>query len=317
MYSKHRPVIRRRPNERGITMKESVGFIGLGIMGKPMALNLLKAGYQLTVWSGSGQAGTLKAAGASTASSYAEIAGGTDVIITMLPDSPQVKSVFFEEDGILDGSHKGQVCIDMSSIAPLVSREISSSLETRGVEMLDAPVSGGQEKAIDGTLAIMVGGKLSIFDRCRSLLGVLGGSVIHVGDVGAGQTAKLVNQAIVAVNIAVIAEALSLGKKAGVDPEGIFGAIKGGLAGSRCLEDKAPRMFSGNYEPGFKVGLHVKDLANVLETGKALHVPMPLTASVMEMMQVLMTDGLAGKDHGALSHFYEKLDSLTLRREAE
>lgn len=293
-------------------MKESVGFIGLGIMGKPMALNLLKAGYQMTVWSGSGQAGTLKAAGASTASSYAEIAGGTDVIITMLPDSLQVRSVFFGKDGILAGSHRGQVCIDMSSIAPLVSKEIASSLETKGVEMLDAPVSGGQEKAVDGTLAIMVGGKQTVLERCRQLLGVLGSSVIHVGDIGAGQTAKLVNQAIVAVNIAVIAEALSFGKKAGVDPERIFDAIKGGLAGSQCLNDKAPRMFSGNYEPGFKIGLHVKDLTNVLETGKAIHVPMPLTSSVMEMMQVLMAEGFADRDHGAIAHFYEKLDSLTL-----
>jgi 2-hydroxy-3-oxopropionate reductase len=179
--------------------------------------------------------------------------------------------------------------------------------------MLDAPVSGGQEKAEKGTLAIMVGGKGEVVEKCRPILEVMGGSVTHVGDLGAGQTTKLVNQAIVAVNIAVISEALSLGKKAGVDPENIFNAIKGGLAGSQCLNDKAPRMFSGNYDPGFRIGLHVKDLSNVMETANSLHLSMPLTSQVMEMMQVLMADGYDDRDHGGLALYFEKMNSLSLK----
>lgn len=294
-------------------MKERIGFIGLGIMGKPMALNLLKAGYLLVVWSGSRNAGDLQNEGAELAHSYSEIAEMTDVIITMLPNSPQVKSVYLDEKGVLEGTRAGQICIDMSSIAPLASQEVGAALRNKDVEMLDAPVSGGQEKAEKGTLAIMVGGKPEVVEKCRPILEVMGGSVTHVGDLGAGQTTKLVNQAIVAVNIAVISEALSLGKKAGVDPEHIFNAIKGGLAGSQCLNDKAPRMFSGNYDPGFRIGLHVKDLSNVMETANSLHLSMPLTSQVMEMMQVLMADGYDDRDHGGLALYFEKINSLSLK----
>jgi 2-hydroxy-3-oxopropionate reductase len=294
-------------------MKERIGFIGLGIMGKPMALNLLKAGYPLVVWSGSRNAGELQDEGAELAHSYSEIAEVTDVVITMLPNSPQVKSVYLDEKGVLEGAKPGLVCIDMSSIAPLASQEVGAALKNRDVEMLDAPVSGGQEKAEKGTLAIMVGGKGEVVEKCRPILEVMGGSVTHVGDLGAGQTTKLVNQAIVAVNIAVISEALSLGKKAGVDPENIFNAIKGGLAGSQCLNDKAPRMFSGNYDPGFRIGLHVKDLSNVMETANSLHLSMPLTSQVMEMMQVLMADGYDDRDHGGLALYFEKMNSLSLK----
>jgi 2-hydroxy-3-oxopropionate reductase len=294
-------------------MKERIGFIGLGIMGKPMAHNLLQAGYPLVVWSGSRNAGELQNEGAELAHSYSEIAEVTDVVITMLPNSPQVKSVYLDEKGVLEGAKPGLVCIDMSSIAPLASQEVGAALKNKDVEMLDAPVSGGQEKAEKGTLAIMVGGKDEVVEKCRPILEVMGGSVTHVGDLGAGQTTKLVNQAIVAVNIAVISEALSLGKKAGVDPENIFNAIKGGLAGSQCLNDKAPRMFSGNYDPGFRIGLHVKDLSNVMETANSLHLSMPLTSQVMEMMQVLMADGYDDRDHGGLALYFEKMNSLSLK----
>jgi len=207
---------------------------------------------------------------------------------------------------------EGQILIDMSSIAPLVSQEIAKELYEKGVEMLDAPVSGDQEKAKAGTLAIMVGGKEEIFKKCKPILEVMGKPIL-VGDIGAGQTTKLVNQVIVAINIAAVAEGLLLGKKAGVDPQRIFEAIRGGLAGSQCLTDKAPRMFTGNYEPGFRIKLHVKDLNNVLETSRELHTAMPLSAQVMEMMQTLMTEGHSEIDHGGLALFYEKLNSISLK----
>jgi len=208
--------------------------------------------------------------GAEKASSCQEVASRSEVIITMLPNSPHVKKVVLAKEGVIDGVHTGQILIDMSSIAPLVSQEISKELAKKGVEMMDAPVSGGQEKAQLGTLAIMVGGKEEIFNQCKAILEVMGKPVL-VGEIGAGQTTKLVNQTIVAINIAAVAEGLILGKKAGVDPERLFEAIKGGLAGSQCLTDKAPRMFKGNYDPGFRMKLHVKDLTNVLETSRELH----------------------------------------------
>jgi|SRR5665648_6831 len=197
------------------------------------------------------------------------VAENSDIIITMLPNSPHVKNVVLGEKGVIEGVKEGQILIDMSSIAPLVSQEVAKELEKKGVKMLDAPVSGGQEKAQSGTLAIMVGGKDTVFRQCKAILEIMGKPVL-VGDIGAGETTKLVNQVRVAINIAAVAEGLILGKKAGVDPERIFEAIKGGLAGSQCLIDKAPRMFAGNYEPGFRMKLHVKDLTNVLQTSQAL-----------------------------------------------
>ena len=196
------------------------------------------------------------------------------------------------------------------------AKEIAERLQEKGVEALDAPVSGGVEKAQAGTLAVMVGGSEQAFAAVKDVLGAMAGSIVLVGPAGAGQMCKLVNQMIVAVNIAVIAEALTLGKKAGVDPERIFQAIRGGLAGSQCLEDKAPRMFSGNFAPGFRINLHAKDLANVLETSRELNVAVPLTAQVMEMLQVLLGDGLGDRDHGGLALFYEKLNSLSLKQES-
>jgi len=204
----------------------------------------------------------------------------------------------------------------MSSIALLVTQEIAKELYEKGVEMLDAPVSGGQEKAQSGTLAIIVGGKKEVFKKCKDILEVMGKSTL-VGDIGAGQTTKLVNQVIMAINIAAVAEGLILGKRAGVDPQRIFKAIKGGLAGSQCLIDKAPRMFQGKYEPGFRIKLHVKDLTNALETSRELHNAMPLSAQVMEMMQILMADGHSEIDHGGLALFYEKMNKISLKSSKE
>ena len=294
---------------------KKIGFIGVGIMGKPMAKNLIDAGYELVVYDIVEKAlNEVVEHGAERGTSPKDIAEKSDIIITMLPNSPDVKKVVLGENGVIAGVKKGQILIDMSSIAPLVSREVATELTKKGVEMLDAPVSGGQEKAEAGTLAIMVGGKKEIFEKCKGILDVMGGSVTLVGDIGAGQTTKLANQIIVAINIAAVAEALIMGKKAGVNPEAIFNAIRGGLAGSQCLEDKAPRMFEGRYDPGFRIRLHVKDLTNVLETSRELHTAMPLTSQVMEMMQVLVAEGHDDADHGGLALYYEKLNGLSLKR---
>lgn len=291
---------------------QKIGFIGIGIMGKPMAKNLIDAGYPLVAYDVCKEAlEEIISYGAKRASSCKEVASQCDVIITMLPNSPDVKKVVLGEEGVIEVVKRGQILIDMSSIAPLVTQEIAKELYTKGVEMLDAPVSGGQEKAQSGTMAIMVGGKEEIFKKCKPILEIMGKPTL-VGDVGAGQTTKLVNQVIVAINIAAVAEGLLLGKKAGVNPQRIFEAIREGLAGSQCLTDKAPRMFTGNYEPGFRMKLHVKDLNNVLETSRELHTAMPLTAQVMEMMQTLMAEGHAEIDHGGLALFYEKMNEISL-----
>jgi len=294
---------------------KKLGFIGVGIMGKPMAKNLIDAGYDLITYDINEEAlNEVVEYGAERGNSPKNVAENSDIIITMLPNSPHVKKAILGEHGVIEGVRQGQIVIDMSSIAPLVSQEVAEELKKKGVDMLDAPVSGGQEKAQAGTLAIMVGGRKEVFEECKETLEVMGGSVTLVGSVGAGQTTKLANQIIVAINIAAVAEALIMGKKAGVDPEAIFHAIRGGLAASQCLEDKAPRMFEGRYDPGFRMKLHVKDLTNVLETSRELHTAMPLTAQVMEMMQVLIAEGHEDVDHGGLALYYEKLNDLSLKR---
>jgi 2-hydroxy-3-oxopropionate reductase len=291
-----------------------IGFIGLGIMGKPMAKNLIKGGFSLVVFNRSAAPmGELTALGAEGAASPREVAERAEVVITMLPNSPQVREVVGGKNGIIEGAHAGQIVVDMSSIAPLVSRELCALLREKGVDMLDAPVSGGQEKAEQGTLAIMAGGPASAFERVKPILDKMGSSVL-VGESGAGQITKLVNQTIVAINIAAVAEGMSLAEKAGVDPRKVFEAIRKGLAGSQCLEDKAPRMFEGRYNPGFRLNLHIKDLGNVLETGHSLHNGMPLAAALMEMMQSLANDGHEALDHGALGLYYEKLNGVSLKQ---
>ncbi|MDR1514411.1 MAG: 2-hydroxy-3-oxopropionate reductase [Synergistaceae bacterium] len=292
-----------------------IGFIGLGIMGVPMAKNLIAAGYSLVVFDIVNEAvEKLEAAGAERGSSPADVASKAgDIIITMLPNSPQVTEVVLGANGLMDGCRSGQVVVDMSSIAPLISRGLGEALAGRGVEMIDAPVSGGQEKAEKGTLAIMAGGKPETFERVKDVLAKMGASVSLVGELGAGQITKLVNQMIVGVNIAVIAEGMSLAKKSGVDPRKVYEAIRKGLAGSQCLEDKAPRMFEGRYDPGFRVALHIKDYWNVLETSRSVGSAAPLSAQVAEMMIALAGEGRDTLDHGALGLYYEKLNGVNLK----
>jgi 2-hydroxy-3-oxopropionate reductase len=292
-----------------------IGFIGLGIMGKPMAKNLLKAGYALVVYDvNPAPVKELAAAGAETASSAKEVAQKTDVVITMLPNSPRVKAVVMGPNGVLEGTKPGMIIVDMSSIAPLAAKEVATTAAKKGVEMLDAPVSGGEPKAVDGTLSIMVGGKKEIFDRCYDMLNKMGTSVVLCGDIGAGNMTKLANQIIVALNIAAMSEALVLGAKGGVNPEIIFKAIRGGLAGSAVLEAKAPMVLNGNFKPGFRIELHIKDLANAIETAHEVGVPLPLTSQVMEIMQALKVDGKAGNDHAGIIQYYEMLAKYEARK---
>jgi 2-hydroxy-3-oxopropionate reductase len=296
-------------------MQMKLGFIGLGIMGKPMSKNLLKAGYSLVVYDINKDAvAEVVAAGAEAASSPKEVAEKARIVVTMLPNSPHVKAVVTGDQGILEGAKAGDIIIDMSSIAPLAAQEVAAKAAEKGVEMIDAPVSGGEPKAIDGTLSIMVGGKQEIFDRVKDILGKMGKSVVRCGDIGAGNTTKLANQIIVALNIAAMSEALVLGAKAGVDPEVIYQAIRGGLAGSTVLDAKAPMVLAGNFKPGFKIDLHIKDLNNALETAKEVGVPLFLTSQVMEIMQALKIDGKGQNDHSGIVQFYEKLAQFEARK---
>ena len=291
-----------------------IGLIGLGIMGKPMAKNLLKAGYELVV-NDRNQASIdeVVAAGASYAT-QAEIGESCDVVLTMLPNSPKVKEVMLGDDGVAAHMKAGSTFIDMSSINPVASKEIAAVLEAKGIDMLDAPVSGGEPKAIDGTLSFMVGGKQEVFDKFKDLLGAMGASVVRCGDVGAGNTTKLANQIIVACNIQALAEALTLAQKAGVDPELVFQAIRGGLAGSTVMEAKAPMMIAGNDKPGFKIDLHIKDLNNALDCAHTVGSPLPMTAAVQEVMQWLHNNGCGQNDHSAIAKYYEKLTGIQIGR---
>ena len=292
-----------------------IGFIGLGIMGKPMALNLLKAGYQLIVYDIDNESvSQLIKAGAREGKSSREVASQSEVIITMLPNSPDVREVVLGKNGIIHGVRSGSVFIDMSSIAPSTSKEISEELLKKGVIMLDAPVSGGEPKAVEGTLAIMVGGTEETFNKVKGILEVMGASVKRVGDVGSGNITKLANQIIVALNIAAIGEAMVLATKAGVDPETVYQAIRGGLAGSAALDAKMPMILNGNFKPGFRIELHIKDLVNALDTAKELEVPVTLTSQVLKIMKELQADGKAKDDHGGIIQYYEKLAKVQVRK---
>lgn len=290
-----------------------IGFIGLGIMGKPMATNLLKAGHQLVVSNHRrAAADELAALGAATAVTPREIAEQVELVITMLPNSPQVKEVALGTGGILEAARPGLVLVDMSSIAPLAAKEIHKALADKGVAMLDAPVSGGEPKAIDGTLSVMVGGDKEVFDQVAGILDAVAASVVHVGPIGAGNTAKLANQVVVALNIAAVSEALVLAQKAGVDPAAVVAAIRGGLAGSTVLDAKSPMMLAHDFKPGFRINLHIKDLLNALDTSHEVGAPLPLTAAVLEMFTALKADGHEGDDHSGLIQFYESLARTTL-----
>ncbi len=300
---------------KGLTMK-NIGFIGLGIMGCPMAKNLLKKDYSLTVYDiVPEKVDELVAAGAKAGSSNKDVAENSEIIITMLPNSPEVKEAVLGKDGVLDGVRPGTILIDMSSIAPLASKEVAERAKEKKVIMLDAPVSGGEPKAVEGTLAIMVGGPVETFEEVKDILSVMGASVTRVGEIGSGNTTKLANQIIVALNIAAMSEAMVLATKAGVDPENVFEAIRGGLAGSTVLDAKMPLALKGNFKPGFRIELHIKDLANALDTAHELGIPVPLSSVVMEVMQALKVDGKATDDHGGIIQFYEKLAHVEVRRQ--
>ncbi|MFP4510748.1 MAG: 2-hydroxy-3-oxopropionate reductase [Spirochaetaceae bacterium] len=292
-----------------------IGFIGLGIMGKPMAKNLLAAGYSLVVHDVVTEAvKEIVTAGATDGHSPREVAEQSDIIITMLPNSPHVQEVILGENGVIEGARSGSIVVDMSSIAPAVSQQVAAKLNEHGVTMIDAPVSGGEPKAIDGTLAIMVGGPADAFGKVEQLLLVMGGSAVHCGDIGAGNVTKLANQIIVALNIAAMSEAMVLATKANVDPEQVFDAIKGGLAGSTVLNAKMPLVLERNFKPGFRIELHIKDLQNALDTAHDIGVPVPLTSQVMEIMQALKVDGKEKDDHGGLVQYYERLAAQEVRR---
>ena len=289
-----------------------IGLIGLGIMGKPMAKNLLKAGYELWVNTRSqGPMEELAACGAHAATRK-ELAENAEVIITMLPNGPQVREVILGD--VIKDMRPGQIFIDCSSISPVVSKEIAAALAEKGVEMLDAPVSGGEPKAIDGTLSFMVGGKQAVFDRCKDILGAMGASVTRCGEVGAGNTTKLANQIIVACNIQAVAEAFTLAQKAGVDPEVVYKAIRGGLAGSTVLDAKGPMMIAGNDKPGFKIDLHIKDLNNALDCAHTVGAPVPMTAAVQEILQWLHNNDCGENDHSAIAKYYERLTGIHIGR---
>jgi len=297
-------------------MKKKVGFIGLGIMGRPMAKNLLKAGFSLVVFDLNKEpVEDLVRSGASAGSSSRDVAERTEVIITMVPDSPEVKEVILGKNGVMEGIKPGSLVIDMSSINPLVSREIAKELKKKGADMLDAPVSGGEPMAIQGTLAIMVGGEKKIFEECLDIFKPLGKNIVHVGEIGAGGFTKLANQIIVALNIAAVGEALTLGVKAGLDPQTIYQAIRGGLAGSTVLEAKAPMIIGRNFKAGFKIKLHQKDLNNALSTGKDLGVPLPLSSLVQQVLVSLVNEGRGEDDHSAIATFFEKIAKVEIRSE--
>lgn len=291
----------------------NIGFIGLGIMGKPMAHNLIKAGHKLICYDiVQKNVEEVAAYGATSADSIKQVAQAAKVIITMLPNSPHVKSAVEGEDGLLAHAQQGTILIDMSSINPIASKEICEACKKHGVIMIDAPVSGGEPKAIDGTLSIMCGGDKTAFDQIHPILSCMGTSITYCGEIGAGNTTKLANQIIVAGNIALVAEALTLAKLAGVDPETVFQAIKGGLAGSTVMNAKVPMMLAGNFKPGFKIDLHIKDLDNAIQTGHSVGSPLPLTASVMEMLENLHASGNGNLDHSALALYYEKLSGTSI-----
>lgn len=292
-----------------------IGFIGLGIMGKPMARNLLKAGHSLVVHDLSAAArDVMTAGGAAWAASARDAAAKSEVVVTMLPDGPDVEAAVVGPAGVLEGAHDGLVVVDMSSISPVVARRVGAACAAAGVEFLDAPVSGGEPKAIDGTLAVMVGGDPNVFERVAPVLRAMASSVTLVGPVGAGNVTKLANQIIVACNIAALGEALVLATKAGVDPQVVIDAIAGGLAGSAVMSAKAPMVIARNFKPGFRIKLHQKDLRNALDAAESLKVALPVTSLVQQMLMALMNDGKGDSDHAAIVTFTEGLAHVEVKR---
>ena len=298
-------------------MSSRIGFIGLGVMGRPMARNLLKAGNKVVVYD-IFPAGVkeLVAAGATACSSAKGLAERSDIIITMLPDGPDVEKAVLGPNGVLEGARPGSTLVDMSSINPIVSQKVGKACAEKGVQFLDAPVSGGEPKAIDGTLAIMVGGDQAVFDKLSPILHLMGSSVTLTGPVGAGNMTKLANQIIVACYIAAMGEALVLATRAGLDPEVVVNAIKGGLAGSTVLNAKAPMVIARNFKPGFRIRLHQKDLRNALQAAEEYKVPLPLTSIVQGMIMSLMNEGKGDYDHSGIVMAIEKMAGIEIARPA-
>ncbi len=293
----------------------NLGFVGLGIMGRPMMKNLLKAGHTVVAYGRtSSKLDACVADGAQRGASNSDVGARADVIFTMLPDGPEVEEVVLGGNGVLAGAKAGSLIVDMSSINPLVSQRIAAACAAKGVDFLDAPVSGGEPKAVDGTLAIMVGGSEEAFHRAEPLLKCMGSSVTLTGAVGAGNTTKLANQIMVACNIAAMGEALALATRCGLDPEVVFNAIKNGLAGSAVLNAKGPMLIARNFKPGFKINLHQKDLRNALQTAEATHVCLPLTAMVQQMLSSLIADGKGDFDHSAIATFVEGPSHTEIKR---
>jgi 2-hydroxy-3-oxopropionate reductase len=292
-----------------------IGFVGLGIMGKAMSRNLLKAGYSLIVYDIVPEPLVeLSAIGAARGDSCRDAAARSDVIITMLPDGPDVEKAVLGPAGVLEGTREGSVVVDMSSISPLVSQRVAAACAAKGVDFLDAPVSGGEPKAIDGTLAIMAGGTPEVFARVQPILQKMGSSVTLTGPVGAGNVTKLANQIMVACNIAAMGEALVLATRAGVDPEVVFNAVKGGLAGSTVLNAKAPMVISRNFKPGFRIELHQKDLRNALLAAESMKVSLPFTSLVQQMLMALMNEGKGSLDHAAIVTFIERMAGTEVKK---
>ena len=297
--------------------KPIIGFIGLGIMGKPMARNLLKGGYALVVHSRSRPpVEELGGEGAEIAASPQEVAARTQVVITMLPDSPDVEQVYAGERGVFAGAGPGTLLIDMSSISPVVARELALEAKRRGLDMLDAPVSGGEAGAIGATLSIMIGGEASAVERALPIFQLLGKNIVHVGHSGAGQVTKAANQIVVGVTIAAVSEALVLATKAGVDPAKVRQVLLGGFAQSRVLNAHGQRMLEHNFRPGFRVRLHEKDLKIALAAGGEYGVPLMVTGIVAQMMTAMRSMGRGDLDHSGLVTFIEELAKIDLSRKA-
>ena len=286
---------------------EKIGFIGLGIMGKPMALNLINAGYSLGVLKSSGAVSALTDAGAKSYGTAKELAENSDVVITMLPDSPEVKEVVEGEQGVLAGIQSGALFIDMSTIAPSTAKEVYQLMQDKGVEALDAPVSGGQVGAEEGTVSFMVGGSEAAFERARPMLDVMGKNVVLIGEAGAGQTTKACNQIIVGMTIQAVAEAFTLAKKAGVDLEKVRAALLGGFAQSRILDLHGQRIIDQNFQPGFKIKLHRKDMNIALQAGREFSVPLHGSALISAQMDAVLAQGEGELDHSALAKLLEKM----------
>ena len=293
--------------------KPRVGFIGLGIMGRPMCANLLKAGYSLTVWNRSRPGiDEVVSLGAATGESPADVAAKSDVIITIVTDSPDVQQVVLGPNGVLEGARPGSVVIDMSTISPSVTREVAAALEQRGVEMLDAPVSGGDVGAKAGTLSIMVGGKPEIFERCLPVFQAMGKNIIHIGPNGAGQTTKLCNQIAVALNMLAGCEAIMLAARSGIDPKKMLDAISAGAAGSWMISNLAPRIVKGDFAPGFMIRLAQKDLRLVLESAGELQLPLPGTALMNQVWRAVEAEGGGDLGTQAAIKALEKWANFTL-----